>query len=104
MLATIIAPGSRGDVQPYVALGRGLIEAGITVRLVSTKNHETLVQSNEVEFWPRARAGAETTGCLGRDAPECVHYCLCNRAVFVVCYRCPVYRERNGRCDVLCVE
>lgn len=51
MRITFIAPGSRGDVQPYVALGRRLIEASHSVRLVSTKNHEELVQSNGVDFW-----------------------------------------------------
>ncbi len=28
MRIAIIAPGSRGDVQPYVALGKGLMKAG----------------------------------------------------------------------------
>ena len=37
MRITIIAPGSQGDVQPYVALGNGLKKAGHTVRLVT--NH-----------------------------------------------------------------
>jgi len=48
---TIIAPGSRGDVQPFVALGKKLVKSGHSVRLVSTKNHEALVKSNEVDFW-----------------------------------------------------
>jgi UDP:flavonoid glycosyltransferase YjiC (YdhE family) len=52
MRITIIAPGSRGDVQPYVALGKELLNAGNTVRLVSAKNHEQLVSTNGVEFWP----------------------------------------------------
>ena len=51
MRITVVAPGSRGDVQPYVALGRRLIEEGNSVRLVSTKNHEMLVESNGVDFW-----------------------------------------------------
>ncbi len=29
MHITIIAPGSRGDVRPYVALGRGLISSNL---------------------------------------------------------------------------
>jgi len=28
MRIAIIAPGSRGDVQPYIALGKGLEKAG----------------------------------------------------------------------------
>jgi len=51
MQIAIIAPGSRGDVQPYVALGRGLIEAGHGVRVLSNQNHENLVKSNGIEFW-----------------------------------------------------
>jgi sterol 3beta-glucosyltransferase len=51
MQITIVSPGSRGDVQPYVALGRRLIEAGNAVKLVSTKNHEELVIANGVDFW-----------------------------------------------------
>nr|MDO8109568.1 glycosyltransferase [Candidatus Sigynarchaeota archaeon] len=52
MKIAIIAPGSRGDVQPYVALGKGLIKAGHLVRLLSTMNHESFVKSNGIEFWP----------------------------------------------------
>ena len=50
MQIVIIAPGSRGDVQPYVALGKGLIYAGHNVRLLSNQNHETLVSSHGIEF------------------------------------------------------
>ncbi len=52
MRIAIIAPGSRGDVEPYLALGKGLIKAGHVVRLVTHKNFETLVNSHGVEFWP----------------------------------------------------
>ncbi|MBD2183438.1 glycosyltransferase family 1 protein [Planktothrix sp. FACHB-1355] len=48
----IIALGSRGDVQPYVALGKGLKEAGHVVRLITYKNFEMLVSSCGLEFWP----------------------------------------------------
>jgi sterol 3beta-glucosyltransferase len=34
----IIALGSRGDVQPYIALGKGLKAAGYSVRLVTHEN------------------------------------------------------------------
>ena len=52
MRIAIIAPGSQGDVQPYVALGNGLKKAGHTVRLVTNLNYETLVNSYGLEFWP----------------------------------------------------
>ncbi len=52
MRIAIIAPGSRGDVQPYIALGKGLQEAGHVVRLVTHVDFEELVNSHGVEFWP----------------------------------------------------
>lgn len=52
MRIVIIAMGSRGDVQPYVALGKGLQEAGHIVRLMTHQNFETLVQSHGLAFWP----------------------------------------------------
>ena len=51
MRIVIIAPGSRGDVQPYIALGKGLQNAGHSIRLVSHSNFETLVTSYGLEFW-----------------------------------------------------
>ena len=52
MRIAIIAPGSRGDVQPYIALGKGLNQAGHNVRLVTHQNFEGLVKSHRLEFWP----------------------------------------------------
>jgi UDP:flavonoid glycosyltransferase YjiC (YdhE family) len=51
MRIAIIAPGSRGDVQPYIALGKGLQNAGHYIRLVSHSNFESLVASYGLEFW-----------------------------------------------------
>jgi UDP:flavonoid glycosyltransferase YjiC (YdhE family) len=52
MRIVIIAPGSRGDLEPYLALGKGLIQAGHAVRLVTHQDFEALVNSHGVEFWP----------------------------------------------------
>ncbi|MCJ7548823.1 MAG: glycosyltransferase, partial [Anaerolineae bacterium] len=52
MQIAIIAPGSRGDVQPYIALGKGLIEAGHTVRIVTHENFGDFVTSHGVDFVP----------------------------------------------------
>jgi UDP:flavonoid glycosyltransferase YjiC (YdhE family) len=52
MRIAIIAPGSRGDVQPYIALGKGLKKAGNVVRLVTHQDFEVLVNSHGLEFWP----------------------------------------------------
>jgi UDP:flavonoid glycosyltransferase YjiC (YdhE family) len=48
----MVVPGSRGDVQPYVALGKGLRAAGMPVRVVTTHDHEELVVSHGLEYWP----------------------------------------------------
>jgi UDP:flavonoid glycosyltransferase YjiC (YdhE family) len=47
-----IAPGSRGDVQPYIALGKGLKNAGNIVRFVTHQNFEGLINSHGLESWP----------------------------------------------------
>lgn len=51
MRIVIIAPGSRGDVQPYIALGQGLQNAGHYIRLVTHSNFEPLITSYGLEFW-----------------------------------------------------
>ena len=51
MRIAILAFGSRGDVQPYIALGVGLKKAGHEIRLVTHQNFEGLVKSYGLEFW-----------------------------------------------------
>jgi len=46
----ILTAGSRGDVQPYVALGGGLRDAGFTVRLATHVGFRELVESHGLEF------------------------------------------------------
>jgi len=48
----LIAPGNRGDVQPYIPLGKWLKDAGHPARIVTNQNYEALVQSHGIEFWP----------------------------------------------------
>jgi UDP:flavonoid glycosyltransferase YjiC (YdhE family) len=68
MHITILALGSRGDVQPYAALGKGLKSAGHQVRFVSFESFAALVAENELDFHPIhgdaqslvAGAGADT--------------------------------------------
>jgi sterol 3beta-glucosyltransferase len=52
MRIAIIAMGTRGDVQPYIALGKGLKAAGHFVRLITHQNFERLVRSHGLEFYP----------------------------------------------------
>ena len=44
MKLTLIALGSRGDVQPIVALGRGLADVGYAVRIVTMAVFEPMVR------------------------------------------------------------
>jgi sterol 3beta-glucosyltransferase len=52
MHITILAYGSRGDVQPYVALGAGLRRAGHTARLAAPEPFESFVIEYGLEFAP----------------------------------------------------
>lgn len=52
MRIAIIAMGSRGDVQPYIALGKGFKAAGHHVRLATHENFESLVNSHGLAFYP----------------------------------------------------
>jgi sterol 3beta-glucosyltransferase len=50
MHITILTAGSRGDVQPYLPLGRGLLAAGHTVRLATHDIFRELVVQAGLEF------------------------------------------------------
>lgn len=50
MNITLFASGSRGDVQPYVALGAGLRAAGYTVRILTSDDFEPLVSAAGLDF------------------------------------------------------
>ena len=52
MRIAIIALGTQGDVQPYIALGKGLEKAGNTVQIVTHENFEALVNSHGLKFRP----------------------------------------------------
>ncbi len=50
MRITLLTVGSRGDIQPYVALGIGLKAAGHEVCVATETNYQALVTSHELEF------------------------------------------------------
>jgi sterol 3beta-glucosyltransferase len=52
MLITMLTTGTRGDTQPYIALGVELKKAGHTVRVAAFENYETFVKSYNLEFYP----------------------------------------------------
>jgi len=66
---TILAAGTRGDVQPYVALALGLLDAGHDVTLAANAEFRPLVQAYRVPFEPlRADFLALADTDDGRDA------------------------------------
>lgn len=52
MRIAIMTIGTRGDVQPYVNLGRGLHEAGYSVRLVTSRGFDDLAGSAGLDYVP----------------------------------------------------
>jgi sterol 3beta-glucosyltransferase len=48
----ILIVGSRGDVQPFIAFGKGLQKAGHRVRLATHVNFRQFVTENGLEFYP----------------------------------------------------
>ncbi|MFV0252114.1 MAG: glycosyltransferase [Beutenbergiaceae bacterium] len=52
MRVVLVAGGSRGDVQPLVALGCGIRDAGHEVTVAATKNFAALVEAYDLGFAP----------------------------------------------------
>ncbi len=51
MKIVITTVGTRGDLQPYIALGIGLKKSGYDVSIVSAKNEETFVRNYGLDFY-----------------------------------------------------
>ncbi len=49
---TLVTIGTRGDVQPYLALGQGLQAAGYQVTIATQARFAPLVRQAELDFWP----------------------------------------------------
>ena len=61
MRITILSLGSRGDVQPFIALAVGLQKTGRhTVRLAAPDNFEALAREYSLNFSP---LGVDTKKC-----------------------------------------
>lgn len=50
MRITLLTYGSRGDVEPFVALAQGFLRAGHTVRLAAPMCFSSLVAAHEIDF------------------------------------------------------
>jgi sterol 3beta-glucosyltransferase len=67
MRITITAAGSRGDVQPYVALGLGLKRAGHKVRLAAYAPFEGFVRGQGLDYRPLSGEPEEIVAQLLED-------------------------------------
>lgn len=52
MKINILTIGSRGDVQPYIALGIGLQQAGYRVQITTHETFSALITSHGLDFFP----------------------------------------------------
>ena len=68
MHITILALGSRGDVQPYAVLGNGLRAAGHQVRFITFESFATLVAENKLDFHPIQGNAQALVAAGGADA------------------------------------
>lgn len=65
MKISIVASGSRGDVQPYIALGKALKDVGHTVCIVTNDDFEALVNNTSLAF---ASAGESVEAVVQSEA------------------------------------
>lgn len=71
MNITILTLGSRGDVVPYISLGKGLKSLGHQVRLVTFANFEALVAAQKLDFHPiQGDVQSILTGARGQALAE----------------------------------
>lgn len=64
MRISVVASGTRGDVQPYIALGKGLKDAGYTLRVLTSDDFEALVTGAGLTF---SSAGESVEAVLQSD-------------------------------------
>ncbi|MBL8682446.1 MAG: glycosyltransferase family 1 protein [Myxococcales bacterium] len=73
MRVTIATLGSRGDVQPFLALAVALRRAGHAVRLATNEPFRGFVEAHEIEFAPLGGDIKEIVGDAGRAALLAAH-------------------------------
>lgn len=64
----ILIVGTRGDVQPFIALGKMLVAYGHRVRLATHAVFETFVRGNGLEFYPLAGDPADLISFMVKNA------------------------------------
>ena len=75
MVITILTAGTRGDTQPYIALGVALKKAGYAVRIAAFETYEAFVKQFGLEFYPikgdiaGVAASDSVRGAMSADNP-----------------------------------
>jgi sterol 3beta-glucosyltransferase len=64
----ILTYGSRGDVEPFIALGVGLQKAGHPVRLAAPASYAALIETNGLSFEPIEGSPGDLTQALADRA------------------------------------
>ncbi|CAF1120384.1 unnamed protein product [Didymodactylos carnosus] len=64
----IMIVGSRGDVQPFIALGKELLKVGHRVRLATHETFRKFVKENGLEFFPLGGDPAELMAFMVKNA------------------------------------
>lgn len=95
MRIAIIALGSRGDVQPHVALGVGLRRAGHSVRVVTSSDFGGLVRAHGLEFCDTG-VSTEAIASEMHDLLEAGNFLKIMAAMGVSAERVAVQAATNG--------
>jgi sterol 3beta-glucosyltransferase len=77
MKITILTIGSRGDVQPFVALGRGLQAAGHSVVLATHEEFRGFVTEHDLEFKVYALFPLSLLPSILSRSPSVFSFLLC---------------------------
>ncbi|EAU92646.2 UDP-glucose:sterol glycosyltransferase [Coprinopsis cinerea okayama7 len=86
---TFLTIGSRGDVQPYIALAKGLIADGHKVRIATHGEFQEWIESYGIEY-----------GCVGGDPAELMRICVEN-GMFTVSFLKETLQKFRGWLDDL---
>lgn len=104
MRITIPTTGSRGDIQPYIALGRGLQARGHRVRLATHADFEGQARKHGLDFFPIEPGGLalQSTATAGRmlraDGDPFRFLCEFTRL------RRPLVADLMNRCRQACAD
>ncbi|KAI0307934.1 glycosyltransferase family 1 protein [Multifurca ochricompacta] len=87
---TFLTIGSRGDVQPYIALAKGLLAEGHRVRIATHGEFKSWIESHGIEF-----------GYVGGDPAELMRICVENGTFTIAFLKEGVMKFRGWIDDLL---